>query len=177
MCVCGIILLWYYTLLFLFLSFAKSSRDDNYIVVVVVVVVVTERVVPFKIIRFERNFYDVFTLLVIMPTTIVHDIKVYYYDVNNIILFYLSFRMRAVVTYAYLHAAVAAIDTYTTCVNIIILCSDHETLLSATAVPHSTRCEYNATFTMHIIWHIMRLNGLSLKYNITELPWLYYYYV
>lgn len=109
MCVYGIILLWYYTLLFLFLSFAKSSRDDNYIVVVV-----TERVVAFKIICFKRNFYDVFTLLVIIPTTIVHDIKVYYYDVNNIILFYFSFRMRADVTYAYLHTAVAAIDTYTT---------------------------------------------------------------
>lgn len=164
------ILLWYYTLLFLFLSFAKSSCDDNNIVVVV-----TERVVAFKIIRFKRNFYDVFTLLVI-PTTIVHDIKIYYYDVN-IILFYLSFRMRADVTYAYLHIAVAAIDTYyvhDVC-KYLILGSDHETLLSATAVPHSTRCKYNATFIMHIIWHIMWLNGLCLKYNITELPWLYYY--
>lgn len=125
-----IVILHILTLLFLFLSFAKSSRDDSNIVVVTECVRKTN--------YFKRDSYATFVFaLLVMPTTIVHDIKIYYYDVNSI-LFYLSFRMRADVTYAYLHTAVAAIDTHTghtTCVNIITLCSDHETLLSATAVP------------------------------------------
>lgn len=138
MCVCvrnNIVAILHIIILFLFLSFAKSSSGDNN----VVVVVVTERVVAFKIIRFKRNFNDVFhSTRHHAYSTVVHDTKIlYYYDVI-ILLFCFSFRMRADVTYAYLHTAVAAIDTHTTCVNIVIilLCCDHETLLSAAAVPH-----------------------------------------
>lgn len=160
MCVCvcvrnNIVAILHIIILFLFLSFAKSSSGDNN----VVVVVVTERVVAFKIIRFKRNFNDVFhSTRHHAYSTVVHDTKIlYYYDVI-ILLFCFSFRMRADVTYAYLHTAVAAIDTYTTydvrkyCNNIIVLRSRNPFVSGRC----STRRKHNATFIMRmiIIWHI-----------------------